>query len=104
MTFIIGTPHTHCCGNLDAHTGGEGSRHIQADMQSCTHCQKAINLQEWKVNGAWCAKCQAPVCAEGPCAERTEKYGCIPFMKALEEQFELQGKLQHFRRLAGLDP
>lgn len=104
MTFVIGTPHRHGAGHLDCHTGGTHSRHVEADIQTCTHCQKVIYLSEWRQNGAWCGKCMAPVCAEGPCAVATEKYGCLPWMKRLEQYFACEGKLAAFRRLAGLEP
>lgn len=102
MTFIIGTPHTHNCGNLSGNTGGHSSRHFEADIKTCTHCQKVINLQTWKDNGAWCAKCNAPVCGDGPCAARTEREGCVPFIAQLEREFGMQGKLAAFMKLAGL--
>jgi hypothetical protein len=37
-----------------------------------------------------------PTCAAEPCQE------CIPFVQKLERAFEMQGKLAHFRKLAGL--
>jgi len=104
MTFVIGTPHTHNCGNLSYVNGGSDQRRREADIKTCTHCQKVIDLANWKQNGAWCARCNAPVCAEGPCAAATEKYGCLPFIARIEREFEIQGKLEAFRKLAGLDP
>lgn len=104
MTFVIGTPHTHHCGYLHTNSGGLKPVQTQADMQSCSHCQRAINLQAWRDNGAFCRKCMAPVCADGQCAADTEKYGCLPFLKKLEETFHLEGKLAQFRKVAGLDP
>jgi hypothetical protein len=103
MTFVIGTPHTHNCGNLNMNTGGYKPQRIEQDIQCCTHCQKVIRMQEWRENGAFCSRCMAPVCADGECAKATQMWGCIPFMKKLERFFEREGKLAQYRKLAGLD-
>lgn len=104
MTFAIGTPHRKGCGNLDARTGGHDSRHVEADIKTCPHCQAVINLQRWKEEGGWCSKCQAPLCSNPDCIKRTAELGCVPFTQALEREWALKGKLDHFRKLAGLDP
>ena len=104
MSFIIGTPHTHGAGNLDMRTGGERSRHIEDDIRTCPHCQGVIRLSKWKEQGGWCAKCQAPLCDNPDCIKKTAALGCVPFTQALEREWEMAGKLKHFRKLAGLDP
>lgn len=101
MTFVIGTPHVHNCGHLDSHTGGHNSKHVQRDVQCCTHCQKVIFLDEWKDDGAWCGRCQAPIC--GPCGDRMATHGCEPYIAQIEKAFALENKLAQFRKLAGLD-
>ena len=103
MTFIIGTPHTHNCGNLSYVNGGTDQCRREADIRTCTHCQKVIDLAKWRDCGAWCAKCNAPVCGDGPCAVATDRYGCLPYIAKIERDFEIQGQLQQFRRIAGLD-
>lgn len=97
------TPHTHHAGYLDARTGGERSQHVEADFQSCTHCQTAINLQEWKDDGAFCGKCMAPVCGSGTCGAYFAEHGCRPYIKFLEQVVGSDYQLAQFRRLAGLD-
>ena len=63
MTINIGTPHTKGAGyfvnglNLTPNQGRE-----EADIRTCPHCQYVIKMQEWKNDGAWCYKCNAPVC------------------------------------------
>lgn len=105
MTFVIGTPHTHHCGHVQMWTGGLNSKHIELDMQSCSHCQRAIDLRKWRDEcGAFCHKCMKPVCGDGPCAALTEAIGCVPWMKRLETWAEREGNLANFRKLAGLDP
>jgi hypothetical protein len=101
MTFIIGTPHTHNAGHLDATTGGPNSRREQADIQTCTHCQKAIKMQEWKVDPTWCRICSAPIC--GPCGTRMLTHGCEPFLKKVEQAFEKEHRLKQFRKVVGLE-
>lgn len=103
MTFIIGTPHTHNSGYLLNNQDLCSAKQKQADIQCCTHCQAAIQMQQWKDDGAWCSKCSAPVCAHGECAAKTEKLGCIPYIKYIETILEGQTSLEQFRKMAGLD-
>lgn len=102
MTFIIGTPHTHNAGYLLNNQDVSSARH-QADIQTCKHCQAAIEMQAWRDDGAWCSKCNSPVCSHGDCAVRTEKLGCIPYIKYIETILEGQTSLEQFRKMAGLD-
>jgi hypothetical protein len=91
MTFIIGTPHAHNAGyyrNDDRCAGGKLS---EADIQTCTHCQAIIKMQEWRENGAWCSRCNAPICLF--CAKRALTFGCEPFVKKLEQQLKQIGRL-----------
>jgi hypothetical protein len=107
MTINIGTPHTKGAGyfvnglNLTPNQGRE-----EADIRTCPHCQYVIKMQEWKNDGAWCYKCNAPVCGTtgNPlCVEERRTYGCMPFMKKLELFTKGQVALTAFRKLAGLD-
>lgn len=104
MIISIGTPYTHQCGNLDMWTGGENNRHVQADMQTCTHCQKAINLQADRDKVSFCTHCQALVCLTGPCAEQTAQFGCIPYLKKVNLYLEQMIRRQALVRALGLDP
>jgi hypothetical protein len=105
MTFIIGTPHVHNSGyfrNDDRLSGGTLS---EADIQTCTHCQRVIKMQDWRQDGAWCDKCSAPICgSDNPaCAHQTALYGCVPFMKRLEQYIDSTVKFQQHLKIAGLD-
>lgn len=102
MTFIIGTPHTHNAGyyrNDDRCGGGKLS---EADIQTCTHCQAVIKMQEWRVDGAWCAKCSAPICTH--CGTRALTYGCEPFVKQLEAHLRILTKFDHYLQVAEPTP
>lgn len=102
MTFIIGTPHAHNSGyfrNDDRNSGGQLS---ESDVQTCTHCQCVIKLSEWKLEGAYCGKCEAPICAA--CGEEAARIGCVPFAKRIELYFESDYKYSQFVKLAGLEP
>jgi hypothetical protein len=91
MTLIIGTPHTHNAGyyrNDDRVAGGQLS---EADIQTCTHCQAIIKMQEWRENGAWCSRCSAPICLF--CGHRALTFGCEPFVKKLEQELKQIGRL-----------
>ena len=85
---------------LDAHTGGECSRHIQSDIQTCPHCETVIQLQQGEYG--WCRCCKKPVCV--PWAHRMLTYGCEPLIKRLEQILGIESKLAQFRKLAGLEP
>jgi hypothetical protein len=104
MTFRIGTPHRRNAGNLNMTTGGERSQQVEDDIQTCPHCQSVIRLSQWKQEGGFCRKCMKPICNNPDCVKRTAELGCVPFTQALEQEWRLQGKLQAFRKLAGLDP
>lgn len=101
MTFIIGTPHTHNAGYLGAETGGHRSKKVEADIKTCTHCQAAINMQAWKEDGAWCGKCQAPIC--GHCGDLMVTQGCLPYVKRLEMILESDEQRAQLRRLLGIE-
>lgn len=101
--IFIGTPHTHNAGYLMNNQELCSAKQQQADIQCCPHCQAAIQMQAWKDDGAWCGKCAKPVCAHGDCAARTERDGCIPYLKYIETILEGQTSLEQFRKMAGLD-
>ena len=103
MSFVIGTPHTHGAGYLMNNQDFSIARRQEADVRTCTHCQAVIQMQAWRDDGAWCSKCNAPVCAHGECAARTERDGCIPYIKYIEQILEGQTSLEQFRKMAGLD-
>lgn len=107
MTFNIGTPFTKGAGyainhqNLTPNQGRE-----EADIRTCPHCQVVINLQQWKDDGAWCGTCNAPVCGghgNPLCVLERRLYGCVPFLKKLEQFTKGQVNIMAFRKLAGLD-
>jgi hypothetical protein len=101
MTFIIGTPHTKNAGYLGAETGGHNNRKVEADIKTCTHCQAAINMTVWKEDGAWCGKCQAPIC--GPCGDKMLTQGCLPYVKRLEMILESDEQRAQLRRILGIE-
>jgi hypothetical protein len=106
VTFSIGTPHTKGAGYLINNQNlGVGQGREEADIRTCPHCQKIINMQEWKHDGAWCPQCAAPICgnANPVCVAENKLFGCVPFLKKLEIFTRGQVTLRMFKRLAGLD-
>ncbi len=86
MTFRIGTPYSRNAGyfmNDDRPGGGKKS---EADIRTCPHCEKIIKMQLWKDNGAFCRKCNAPICAQ--CGDRALTFGCEPFKKKFDQHVE----------------
>lgn len=102
--FLIGTPHAHNAGYFRNDDRLAGGRLSEADVQTCNHCQRIIKLQEWKESGAWCSKCESPLCDDPVCQRRTHLYGCVPFFKRLERFVESQVKYQQHLKIAGLAP
>lgn len=102
MTFRIGTPHKHNAGYF---VNDQALRTRQeAHVQTCTHCQAIIKMEEWKHEGGWCAKCQAPLCNTPQCMARTALEGCVPFLARLEREVGASMRFANIRKLAGLDP
>jgi hypothetical protein len=105
MTFVIGTPHTRGAGYLLDNQNFSVSRRTEADIQTCPHCQAVINMQQWRDNGSWCSKCNAPTCADGTeCAKKTALVGCVPYFKFLETVVKTEYEKAQLRRLMGLEP
>ena len=105
MTFNIGTPFTKGAGYLINHKNRNVSQREEADIRTCAHCQRIINMQKWKLDGAFCHKCNAPICGnDNPaCVLENKLFGCMPFMKKLEAFTRGQVSAASFKKLAGLD-
>lgn len=104
MTFHIGTPHSKGAGYLI--NGVNLTRPFEADIRTCPHCQRIIDLRKWKEDGAWCHKCQAPICGnEHPaCVQENKLYGCVPFLKKLEAFTKQQLAQSQFLKAAAAMP
>lgn len=100
MSIIIGTPHTHNAGYYKNDDTPSGGRLSEADVQTCSHCQKILLMQGWKDDGGFCGKCMKPIC--GPCADRMLTHGCEPFIQHIERQLERAYSRSQFVKLAGL--
>ena len=103
MSFVIGTPHRHNAGYLinNQNLGVTHGRQ-EADIQTCSHCQKIINMQVWRNDGAFCRRCWSPICAQ--CGDRMLLFGCEPFVKKLEEYTNTAVKFAQYLRMSGLEP
>jgi ssDNA-binding Zn-finger/Zn-ribbon topoisomerase 1 len=100
MSIIIGTPYTKGAGYLMNGKNLNASKRTEADIRTCTHCQKVIQLQAWKDAGAWCGKCMAPICDE--CGVRAQTFGCEPFIQKIEQFAEGQMRFQKLLKEAGM--
>lgn len=96
----IGTPHTRGAGYKINNKNLNVSCREEADIRTCPHCQTVIEMQAWRKNAHayFCTCCMAPTCDKPFCND-----GCFPFIKQLEQAFELGQKLQQFKKLAGTD-
>lgn len=108
MTFI-GQAHSVNAGYFWNDNTASGGTHEKSDVQSCTHCQRVIIMNEWravdrgsgKMSGGFCIKCNAPICAY--CNKDFAQNGCVPFIKLIDQHHDATIKLAQFRKLAGLD-
>ena len=94
MAFI-GTPHTRGAGYFLNNKAEPQKNRQEADVQSCSHCQAVILMQQWKDNGAWCGKCMRPLCVK--CGARAAIHGCEPFLKKIEQYAEQQMRFEKMR-------
>jgi len=101
VTFRIGTPHARGAGYF-INDQKLASRQ-EADIRTCTHCQSIIKMQEWRTDGAWCSKCNAPICSQPYCVAKTARYGCVPFVQEITAAANAAAKLEQFIKIAGLD-
>ena len=60
-----------------------GGKLEEADVLTCTHCQKVLLNDDWKEDGGFCGQCMHPVC--GKCADLMLVTGCTPFVKKIEK-------------------
>ena len=97
MSFIIGTPHTKNAGYY-MNNQELGSKREQADVQTCTHCQRVLLMDRWKEDGGWCGRCMAPICIY--CADRMPTFGCEPFMKKIDEYCDSVAKVATYHTQA----
>jgi len=91
MGVLIGTPYTKGAGYF---LNNKNAKREEADIQTCSHCQAVIFMQQWKKDGAWCGKCMKPICAN--CGARAAVRGCELFVKKLEKFAEQQMRFQKF--------
>lgn len=61
-----------------------GGRKFELDTVACRHCGAAIAKIRYKIQGAFCMKCNGPVC-EPPCS-----FGCVSFKQVVENKISKQ--------------
>jgi hypothetical protein len=98
--LIIGTPHIRGAGYLI--NGVNLTRPYEADILTCAHCQKILQLHLWKEEGGFCRREMKPLCLH--CADRALTFGCEPFMKILEAFAKEQTRLMQFHKVAAAMP
>ena len=96
----IGTPHTRNAGYFV--NDKELRTRQEADIQTCSHCDAVIKMQEWAKRGAFCRTCMKPICFD--CGSRLKIYGCEPLMKRIDEAFDAAVKLEKYLKMIGAFP
>ena len=99
--IYIGTPYRHNSGYY-LNDKELGRRRQEDDVQTCNHCQAVIRLRFDREHVAICMGCMRLTC--GPCSTRALTYGCEPFVKKIDQQFDALYKLEQHLKVAGLEP
>lgn len=81
-------------GYLYADDRASGGPLTEADVWTCSHCQKILVRTGWAADGGWCGRCMQPVC--GSCADKMTTQGCMPFKRLIDEALD---KLYHHQQL-----
>ena len=89
-------------GYLHSDDTASGGQLIEADITTCAHCQRILLKRHWRFDGAWCGRCAAPVCSDGPCAVRTDRQGCLAFLMQVDATLERHYRQQQNARVLGL--
>lgn len=74
-----------------------GGTHEEDDFLVCKHCQKGLRKSEWKLQGAFCHCCDAPICTE--CDKSPV---CTPFMKKLETSVDEAYRREQNAKILGI--
>jgi hypothetical protein len=69
----------------------------ESDVLGCLHCQALIMKAAWVEEGAYCHKCDGPICSE--CDKNPD---CVPFMKQLDQAVDAAYKEGQKARLFGI--
>lgn len=77
-----------------------GGKKEEDDVWTCAHCQKLVLGMKWKLEGGWCHRCMAPVCAG--CSDKMLTEGCKPFLKEIEKSLEEAYRARQNARVLGI--
>jgi hypothetical protein len=108
MTFTIGTPFARNAGYFKNDNRVSGGALQEDDVRTCPHCQAVILMRQWrkieqgKLNGGFCSRCNAPVCTN--CTPKLLSEGCLPYIAKLEKALDMTVKLKTYLKLSGLEP
>ncbi len=87
---------TQSLGYVKNDNRSSGGSIQEDDIVGCNHCQRAMNLKNWKKKGGWCSACDARVCFL--CAEQTKREGCLPWRKRVDQALEAQAQRKQLER------
>lgn len=77
----------------------EGQVGFESAVQTCAHCQRAVQLHKKDEPYGFCRKCNHVICEF--CAPQYVKEGCSPFMAKIEKYQEEQYRLSRSYPLVG---
>lgn len=77
-------------------SGGVRTEH---DIINCRHCQRTVLKCDWAQEGAFCHRCNAPICAS---CGADNVLGCKPIQQQIDEALAAQHRRQQNARLLGI--
>src|SRR5882724_8783908 len=79
-----------------------GGELLEADIKTCPHCQKILEIPKLQTEGDWCGQCGSPICI--PCAKLMDASGgiCLPFKKIIDQAIDQEARDRAYKRALGL--
>lgn len=79
--------------------GTDGQATFESAVQTCSHCQKVVELHRKDSPYGFCRKCNHVLCAG--CGKKAVTEGCSPFKAAIDRYLEEQHRVSRSYQLAG---
>lgn len=76
-----------------------GGKRIESDVFVCRHCQRTMLRADWAEEGAYCHRCDAPICAR---CGAPNAIGCKPIQQQIDEALAAQHRREQNAKLLGI--
>lgn len=96
--LIITHPNPPGLGELTV-LRSEGQTGFESAIDTCSHCQRAVQIHAKDIPYGFCRKCNHVICEF--CAPKYVTDGCLPFRALIEQYQEAQYRSSNSYPLAG---